>query len=79
MQLQVWISIKNFFTLQGSLSPLTARALEFTVLTASTATFMTLLSSTLKNDGHPATTMYSDRTIKEKFLILVSTVRFVIL
>ena len=47
------------------------------MLTASTATFMALLSNTLKCETHFATMSYSDNTIKEKFLILASTIRLV--
>eukprot|EP00794_Sanderia_malayensis_P003219 gene3219-3696_t len=59
----------------GSMSLLTAKALEFTVLTASSATFVTSLIIALRRDGHPSTSIYANRTIKEKFVILISTFR----
>eukprot|EP00795_Rhopilema_esculentum_P014545 gene14545-5613_t len=68
-------SLLQRYSEAGHLTSLTAKALEFTVLTASATTFVSRLSNTLKSEGHPSTALYSDRTIKEKFLILVSTVR----
>jgi len=60
----------------GSMSLLTARALDFTVLTASTTTFMEALITTLKSEACSiASALYSDRNIKEKFLFLVSITR----